>query len=375
MATTFTVFSLGKLADMDTLEGNTVAENAGALVGMTFGGEGNALLNSAATFSPGTWGYTGGTNTAYDQDNSPNEYFRINGGANQVFDSSVIFNANITYIDGTTANITAVIAQDTNGNTYWVPEFSANTDQTAMEAKGIRSLTLNSLEGDSYSGLTGDRQAWNAVTCYLRGTMILTDQGERPIEDLVAGDLVQTRDNGLQPIRWIGASSVMAQGKLAPIRIARGALGEGRPKRDLYVSRQHRMLLQSKIAERMVGAQEVLTPAIKLTALDGVQESATPRLVTYFHLLTERHEIIFAEGCQSETLLTGPQAVQAMGPEAVEELEALFPGVLTEATPPARQIFQSARLAKLFARHEKHGKPLTFDAEAEAFSTLSDQAA
>ncbi len=60
MATTFTVFSLGKLADMDTIEGNTVAENAGALVGMTFGGEGNALLNSAATFSPGTWGYTGG---------------------------------------------------------------------------------------------------------------------------------------------------------------------------------------------------------------------------------------------------------------------------------------------------------------------------
>ena len=372
MATTFTVFSLGKLADMDTFEGNTVAENAGALVGMTFGGEGNALLNSAATFSPGTGGFSRGTSTAYDQNNSPSENFRINGGGNQVFDSSVIFNATITYIDGTTANITAVILQDTNGNTYWAPEATANSDQVAMSAKGIRSLTLNSLEGNNYSGLAGDRQTWNAVTCYLRGTMILTDRGERPIEDLVAGDLVQTRDNGLQPIRWIGASSGMAQGKLAPIRIARDALGEGRPKRDLYVSRQHRMLLQSKIAERMVGAQEVLTPAIKLTTLAGVQEVATPRLVTYFHLLTERHEIIFAEGCQSETLLTGPQAVQAMGQEAVEELEALFPGVLTEATQPARQIFQSARLTKLFARHEKHGKPLTFD--VEAFCALSDQA-
>ena len=34
--------------------------------------------------------------------------------------------------------------------------------------------------------------------------MILTDRGEVAVEALVAGDLVMTRDNGLQPLRWVG---------------------------------------------------------------------------------------------------------------------------------------------------------------------------
>jgi hypothetical protein len=360
LPTTFTVFSLGNLADIDTTEGNNLAENANALVGSVFGGPGTAFLQNAQTFSPGSTGFTGGTTNAYDQDNSPSETFRINGGANQTFDSSVIYNATITYSDGTTAGITAVVFQDTLGNTYWAPEFAANADQVAMEAGPIQSLTLNSLSGASFNGLTGNRQSWTVVTCYVRGTNILTSVGEQPIEDLAIGDLVQTRDNGLQPIRWIGHSKALGMGKLAPIRIAKGALGKNNPKRDMYVSRQHRMLLQSKIAERMFGTSEVLVPAIKLTGMPGIEEAPGMVPISYFHLLTDRHEIIYAEGAQSETLLTGPQARNAMGPEAIQELETLFPGLVNKAVTPARPIFQSARLRNLFDRHLKHGLNLTF---------------
>ncbi|MEJ8560623.1 hypothetical protein QTO30_04845 [Yoonia sp. GPGPB17] len=70
MPTTFNVFSLGVLADIDTTEGNTLAENAGALVGLTFGGVNDALLNDAVSLAPGTGGFGGGTGTAYDQDNA-----------------------------------------------------------------------------------------------------------------------------------------------------------------------------------------------------------------------------------------------------------------------------------------------------------------
>ncbi len=354
MPTTFTVFSLGNVADIDTTEGNTTAENASALVGSTFGGPNNALLNNAQTFSPGSTGFAGGTATAYDQDNSPAENFRINGGANQTFDSSAIYNATITYTDGTTASITAVIFQDTAGNAYWAPEFAANADQVAMNAGPIRSLTLNSLNGNVFSGLTADRQTWNAVTCFARGTRILTAGGNRPVECLRAGDLVITRDNGAQPIRWIGSSACLATGTLAPVRIVKEALGHGLPERDLYVSRQHRMLVQSKVAERMFGAREVLVPAIKLTSLTGIEKARHPGPITYFHLLLDQHEIIFAEGAPSETLLTGPQARRAMGADAVAELEALFPGRLDATLTPARPILQNARLSQLCARHEKN---------------------
>ncbi len=358
MPTTFTVFSLGNLADIDTVEGNTTGENASALVGLTFGGTGNALLNNAQTFSPGSTGFAGGTATAYNQNNAPAENFRINGGANQTFDSSVIYNATITYIDGTTASITAVLFQDTAGNTYWAPEFTAGADQNAMNAGPIRSLTLNSLSSNVFSGLTADRQPWNVVTCFVRGTHILTAAGNRPVEDLRIGDLVMTRDNGAQPIRWIGASAAVAMGPLAPVCIAQGALGQGMPARDLYVSRQHRMLLQSRVAARMFGSHEVLVPAIKLTVIAGIDEAPCPAPITYFHVLLDRHEIIFAEGAASESLLTGPQARRAMGPDAVAELDALFPGIVDAEHDPARLIVQGARLSHLFSRHHKNGKAL-----------------
>ena len=194
MATTFDVISLGVVADIDTTEGNTTAENASSLVGLTFGGVGNSLVNNIQTMSPGTTGSAGGSATAYDMNNSAaNEAFSINGGADQTFDGTSIYNATITYIDGTTATITAVIFQDTAGNAYLAPEFSANADQTALEAGAIRSLTLDSLVGNGYSGLTASREAPSYVTCFTTGARILTLSGERAVEDLQVGDISSSR--------------------------------------------------------------------------------------------------------------------------------------------------------------------------------------
>jgi Hint domain len=357
MPTTFTVFQLGIRPIIDPTEGNNTSENASALVGTTFGAQGTPLLNTAATMS--AISFSGGTSDAYDvNNNASNDTFRINGGSAQTYDGSAVYNATITYLDGTTANVTAVIIQDTAGRTYWVPEVTNNADQIAMEAKPIQSLRLNSLEGDVFSGTTGNRQTWDYVICYVRGTHILTPDGERPVEDLVPGDLVMTRDNGPQPIRWIGCSTAPAQGKLAPIRFAKGALGKGLPHRDLLVSRQHRMLLRSAVVERMFATPEVLVPAVKLLGLIGADLVEFDGPVDYFHILTERHEIIFAEGAPSETLLTGPGARLAIGPEGLEEIEALFPGLIDQVATPAFPVIHDARALRLVQRHSKHGMSL-----------------
>lgn len=352
MPTTFNVFQLGVQPIIDPTEGNQVAENASALVGLTFGAQGSPLLGQAAVLSAGS--FSGGTANAYDMNNNlSNDTFRINGGPLQTYDGSAVYNATITYLDGTTATITAVIIQDTAGRTYWVPEFAFNADQAAMEAKPIRSLTLNNLDGNTFSGTQADRQPWNYLICYVRGTHILTPDGEVRVEDLRPGDLVTTRDNGPQPIRWIGCSTAPAEGKLAPVCLARGALGRGLPHRDLMVSRQHRMLLRSPVVERMFGSAEVLVPAVKLLALRGVSLEETGDQVDYFHLLTDRHEIIFAEGAPSETLLTGPEARLAMGPEALEEIETLFPGLIDDVATPARLVVRDARVTRLVERHSQ----------------------
>jgi len=79
-------------------------------------------------------------------------------------------------------------------------------------------------DGSNANGSSQDFDYRDSVPCFTPGAMILTPQGERPVETLRIGDLVITRDNGPQPIRWISNQTVLGQGMLAPIRISQGAM-------------------------------------------------------------------------------------------------------------------------------------------------------
>ncbi len=46
------------------------------------------------------------------------------------------------------------------------------------------------------------------IICFTRNTRIETPYGPRPVQDLRPGDLVITRDHGVQPLRWVGETSV-----------------------------------------------------------------------------------------------------------------------------------------------------------------------
>lgn len=359
MPTTFNVISLGNFASIDPTEGNTQSENAASLVGQTFGGVGNSLVDNIQSFSTGSTGFSGGTANAYDMNNAvSNDTFSINGGPDQVFDGTAVYNATITYIDGTTATISAVIFQDTAGNTYLAPEFSANADQAALEAGAIRSLSLDSLAGNNYSGMSGSREFFDFVTCFTTGALIAIEDGAVPVESLREGDEVMTRDHGMQTIRWIGASTCAALGNFVPVRIMAGSLGCGLPRRDLIVSPQHRMLISSHIARRVVGEQEVLVPAKKLIGLPGIDYADDMIAVTYYHLLLDRHEVIFAEGAPTESLMIGPMAQQNMGKEALAEINALFPDLIPSASCSARLIPEGKQMKALVARHKKNTQPL-----------------
>ena len=355
MPTTYTVFSLGTGPLIDVTDGDTTAEFANLLVGTTYGAPGSGLATNTVTMSAPN-NLNSGVSGVYDQDNDPAETFFIDGVAH-TFDATAEYNATITYIDGTTASITAVILQDTDGNLYWAPELTFNADQQAIESQWIVSLTLDSLASNTSDGLIIDRYNSNPVPCYVAGTLIETTDGLRPIEKLAVGDQLITHSDGPQKIRWIGHKTVTANGKLAPISISAGALGLNRPKRDLFVSRQHRMLVSSKVCERMFGTTEVLLPANKLTVLAGIYEDNHFEEVTYYHLKTDFHTVIYAEGAPAETLLTGRFAIEALGPEAVEEITAIFPDVLETDEVPARVVADGKRAQNLMARHLRNNIP------------------
>ncbi|AUH66432.1 hemolysin [Paracoccus zhejiangensis] len=218
-------------------------------------------------------------------------------------------------------------------------------------------IYLNGFGNVDYGLLTEPR-------CFAATTLIETETGSVAVEDLEVGDLVQTRDNGFKPVRWIesqtlDAGMLAAMPHLRAIRIRAGALGAGLPRRDLCVSPQHRMTVRNAIVARMFDTEEVLVAAKHLLAVDGIEILPEGSGITYLHFLLDQHEIVFAEGAEAETLYTGPQALRTMSPESRAELLALFPELATldhDALPARAGRFAEGRRARRLADRAARNK-------------------
>jgi len=237
----------------------------------------------------------------------------------------------------------------------------ANFDEGTYNTGNIRALG----GGDGYvgAGNHGPKTA-EAFTapCFAPGTLILTPDGERPVEDLTIGDMVVTADRGLRPIRWIGRREVVFDAanprgdKDKPVLIQRGALGRGMPRRDLIVSPQHRMVLFGSDIFRRYGAPEVFAIAKALTGLPGIRRMHGKRRVIYFALLLDRHEVLFAEGAATESFRPGPVALAGFAPEHRRQIFAIYPGLVDDPDgalgPPARPLTRHAEIEELVRRRK-----------------------
>lgn len=262
--------------------------------------------------------------------------------------------------DVTPTNFIGVIANEADGNDNQTPNLSGtglttsngaiiiDGDEDYMEYTADAGLPTPVIRDDLIASIS-DTSNWTTadgggnnnpngtgfdvviptIVCFTAGTLIETATGPRPIETLRPGDLVLTRDNGLQPLRWIGRRKTAARGRFAPVRIARGALGNTR---DLLVSPQHRILITGWQAELLFGEAEILVPAIAL--LNDRTITQTPQdSVEYVHILFDRHEIVLAEGIPSESFFPGPNALSSLERAARSEVLALFPELETGAGP------------------------------------------
>ncbi|MDB6176749.1 Hint domain-containing protein [Paracoccus sp. Z330] len=368
MPTTWNGIYLGHVAQsMDPQEGNNVAENAGSsqFVGQTFGSATEPLYEQIVSVEAADFFDTNSTNgtSVLNQNNSNGtDEFTTDIDADGVdetyqFDAGAAYWATITYFDGTTETVAIPVFQATTGDLFVGPSLAPATN-TILASKAITSIRLDSLIENEYSGVTTSRPVVD-FACFAAGTMIATPAGDVRIEDLSQGDLVLTADQDAQQIQWIGGASVdlVAAPNMRPVRISAGALGQGLPSHDLIVSPQHRVLVRSKIAQRMFGTDEVLVAAKQLLELDGIALVQDIDSVTYYHFLFDRHQMVWSNGALTESLFTGPEALKSVGPAARDEILALFPELEnTPETVPARPIIPGRKARQMAARHVRNGQ-------------------
>jgi hypothetical protein len=168
------------------------------------------------------------------------------------------------------------------------------------------------------------------VICFTPGTMIATPDGPRPVEELREGDRVQTRDNGAQEVLWIGSrrmtgARLFAMPKLRPIRFRAGALGIERPDQELVVSPDHRMLIRGSAARALFNTPEVLVAARDLVNGSTIAVDSALKHVTYVHLMLPDHQVLWANGVESESFHPASTAMSTLADEDRARLLAMYP--------------------------------------------------
>jgi hypothetical protein len=139
----------------------------------------------------------------------------------------------------------------------------------------------------------------NAIQCFCEGTRIATVDGPKPVETLVPGDRLIRADGRVTEVQWLGRQTVSTRfsdpEKVNPICITAGTLGNDR---DLWVSRDHGIVIDGVLVN--AGALVNGTTIFQAPLTPGVQD------FIYYHVETELHEVILAEGVAVESYLDIP---------------------------------------------------------------------
>ena len=203
-----------------------------------------------------------------------------------------------------------IVSEDGSGNAVLTfPEGETITLQ------GVSAAQMSSTEQLNAAG----------IPCFTAGTFVQTAWGRVPVETLRVGDLVQTRDNGLREVRWVGqrhldARALNANPMLRPVHIAAGAFGNTV---DIRVSSQHALAL----GHRDEAGSCVLVRAGHLARLHGgqVRKASGVQSVTYVHLLLDSHDLIMTDGLASESFYPGAWGLMSVGTENMQALCRLLP--------------------------------------------------
>ncbi|GAB6853501.1 Hint domain-containing protein [Asaia astilbis] len=197
-----------------------------------------------------------------------------------------------------------------SANSRWSYIPSSNGYLTVVSAPASGSGSVQTVGRGSSDLWYDERKYGTAVpeVCYLPGTLISTPLGDREIETLKAGDEIFVLRNGqktIEEIIWTGTGFCSSRKSphqdlsSYPIRVRKGALGEGLPSTDLLVTSEHCLFLEG-----------ALIPARMLVNDESIAYENTLESYFYHHIELQTHGLIFANGILSETYLdTGNRCI------------------------------------------------------------------
>jgi hypothetical protein len=142
-----------------------------------------------------------------------------------------------------------------------------------------------------------DGGATGAMTGIIAGTSVATSMGWRDVVALQEGDMVLTFDGGLQQLKSISRSLIWnGRGDCPkafwPLQVPKGALENAK---EMQVLPRQGVMLESDIADEVLGDPFALIPAAALEGVRGIERVYSTNPVEVITLGFEDDQIVFAE--------------------------------------------------------------------------------
>jgi len=286
------------------------AINAVTIDSTITGGGGTITYTPGRYNSDSTIVYTSETNIILDaQNNTSAEFFftAVTGITFASVSSITLINGasncNVFWLAGTAIEFTGTSPSTIPG--IFIAGSTITFDNVSTILGRIYAQTANITFSGS-EGSSVDAICTQNIVCYMKGTLILTENGVVPIENIQVGDKIVTKGKiynykfvkqnaniRIEPVIWISKFQVAhLDSNSRPICIEKDALDDNSPFQDLYVSPEHCLLLDGK----MVVASSIINGKT-------IYQDSLIKEVEYYHLECKTHCAIFANGVLAESYL------------------------------------------------------------------------
>ena len=170
---------------------------------------------------------------------------------------------------------------------------------------------------DTAESMVGRNDYGSLAEGLIAGTLVATEMGWQPVEDLRTGDRVVTFDNGMRPLKSVSVSTLWtveasAPRNVWPMEVPAKALGN---RETLRLLPDQSVLIESDEAEDLFGDPFMMVNAGVLDGYKGITRVPPAREMVIVTLVFDADEVVYASGT---TLVHCPNEHIAMVSSAEE---------------------------------------------------------
>ncbi|WP_124297711.1 Hint domain-containing protein [Acetobacter pasteurianus] len=211
---------------------------------------------------------------------------------------------------GTVQNLSPGDILEIPGASTWYGDggtWSQNNDGTYKLTGNDSNHTVLISSATLAPGITTSDFTWDnstaSLVCFLPGSMIRTPDGDVAVEDIQIGDQVVVFDwehnkEVTRPVVWVGKARATVRAGLPddeagyPVRILKNAIADGVPYKDMLITAEHCLFFKNRFV-----------PVRMLVNGMSIYYDKSLLSYDYYHLETEQHSVITADGMLTESYL------------------------------------------------------------------------